>query len=279
MQILSPVSQAVTTNLTKVVQVTSGSSQISTVNPILSTAQITTMLNELLTLNPTSSAAREATSSKFTVATAVALTTTRVTTKTIPSQTIQIISSPQASQSSVIQVLAPSHISGSLSVTSVTDNSVNTTTDVSGSSQTGLPETMIYIAETETKQLSPYITPTNAPNTSTSVPDDIQVMLLYPPNDKTITMTVTQNDASIMLNCTISGPDLAGIDMSWTYNTQPLNNHFTEILNGQKVSYMLAEKPGVYECVARTKNEVMASQIAGTFEIIMSGKKHSVTLF
>ena len=260
-----------------VAQVTSGSSQVSTVNPIMSTVQMETTLKELLTLNPSTATAREVTSSKFTAVTTVALTTTRVTMKTISSQTMQIISSPQANQSRVTQVLTPSNISVSSSLTEGIDSSTITTTDGSGSFQTRLPETMIYVAETETKQLSPYMTPTSTPNTSTSAPKDIQVLLLYPPKDKTIMVTVTTNDVSIMLNCTISGPDLAGVDMSWLYNTQPLNNHFTEILNGQKVSYMLAERPGVYKCVVRTRNGIMASQIAGTFEIYMSGKKHRVT--
>ena len=257
MQTTSSASQVVTANLnTTIVQVTSGSSQATTVNPIVPTIQ-TTSTTEVVTLNPLSPAATETTSGEFTVTTTVGLMT-RATMATMPSQTVQIISRPQANLSSVIHMLPQSTIPVPLSVTKATN------TDVSAST-TWLLQT---ITNTETKQFSPSTTPTNTPSTNSGD----KVMLLYPPEDETITLTVTQSDASTMLNCTISGSNLAGIDMLWIYNQQPLTNHFTEVLNGHKVSYALAEQPGVYECIIQSRNGVTSSQIAGTFEIIMSGK-------
>lgn len=116
--------------------------------------------------------------------------------------------------------------------------------------------------------------PTNMLNTSISgMPGDDHVMLLYPPKDKTIKVMVTQNDASRMLNCTVSGSNLANIKMSWMYNKEPIVNNFTQLLNGRKVSYVLAEIPGVYECIVRPINGVFSSgKIAGIFEVVMSGK-------
>ena len=260
MQTTSRTSQVVTK--TTIIQVTSTTSQVSTANPIMPTIQ-TTSTTEVVTLN---SAATETTIGEFTVTTTVNLTTGVVMT-TMPSQTMQIISWPQAIPSSVTLMSSRSSIPVPLSVTKAT----NARTDVLVSISKWLPQTMNYVANTETKQLSPSTTPTNTPNMNTSVPDDIEVILLYPPKDETITVTVTQSDVSTMLNCTISGSNLASIDMLWTHNNQPLKNHFTEVLNGHKVSYALAEQPGVYECILQSRNGVMSSQIAGTFEIIMSG--------
>ena len=260
MQTTSRTSQVVTK--TTIIQVTSTISQVSTANPIMPTIQ-TTSTTEVVTLN---SAATETTSGEFTVTTIVDLTTGVVMT-TMPSQTMQIISWPQAIPSSVTLMSSRSSIPVPLSVTKAT----NARTDVLVSISKWLPQTMNYVANTETKQLSPSTTPTNTPNMNTSVPDDIEVILLYPPKDETITVTVTQSDVSTMLNCTISGSNLASIDMLWTHNNQPLKNHFTEVLNGHKASYVLAEQPGVYECILQSRNGVMSSQIAGTFEIIMSG--------
>ena len=75
-----------------------------------------------------------------------------------------------------------------------------------------------------------------------------------------------------MLNCTISGSNLTGIEMLWMYNEQPLMNDRTESVKDKKVSYVTAEMPGVYKCIVQSTNGMMDSEIAGVFELSMPGE-------
>ena len=264
-------SQVVTPTLkSTMIQATSTSSQMFTVNPTTSINQITSTPNRVVTVNPVSPAATEVSSNGFTVTTTSGFTTTKVTMETITSLAIQTTSQPQVSLSSMTHkspIGQQSSTAISLAVTKALD-----TTGVPPTSSLWLPLTMSHVIKTETTQLLPSTTPTVTVNRNISVPDEPQVTLVYPPKDKTVKVTVTQNDPSIMLNCTISGSNLTGIEMSWIYNEQMLMNDFTELLNGQKVSFVLAELPGVYKCIVQSMNGVIGSEIAGIFEVVMPGK-------
>ena len=124
----------------------------------------------------------------------------------------------------------------------------------------------------KTKHLLPFPTPTDTPNTNTNTSDDDQVILVYPPKDETISVIITQNNPSTKLNCTVLGSNLTGIEMLWTHNGNVLMNDFIESLNGKKVSYVLANEPGVYKCIVQSTGGMMDSEIAGVFELSMPGK-------
>jgi len=263
------------------------STPISTNQMNITTIQIKStprqeVLSNLMTPTP---AATKLTGSEFTITTTIGLSRTRVTIETKPSEIIrstQIIKWPQTNTSSMTfksltrQLVNSSNTQAiSLTVTKPTDASTFSRTDVSVSSPMGLSKTTIYVTRSETKQLLPSMIPTNILDTNTSgQPGDDHIMLLYPPKNETIKVTVTQNKISTMLNCTVSGPNLTDIDMLWMYNERLLMSNFTALLNGHKVSYKLAELPGVYECIVQsTTDGVVDSRIAGVFEVVMSGKK------
>lgn len=197
------------------------------------------------------------------------LAPTRVTVTTMESQTVQIIKSLHANPSSVTLQSAIRHPQNSssiqssmlLTVTKTTDNGILSRTDAlsSSSSSLWLLQTMSHV-ESETVNILPSSTPSN-------VSGNNQVMLLYPPTDQTIKVTIK---VSVMLNCTISGSNLIGVNMFWTYNKQWVMNNTTKSLNGHKVSYVLAKTPGVYECIVQLRNG--DTQVAGIFEVAMAGK-------
>ena len=244
----------------------STSNQIFTLHPTVPAIQIMPTLTQT---DLTSPAAIEMINSEYTITTTIGFTATRVTMATIPSLTLQIVSKPLTS-SVESSTRHQSSIALSVEVTKGTDTDTLSRTDVSATSPPWLPQTTNHITKTETQDFLPSPTPTaDTPNTNA---DDEQVILVYPPIDEPIKVVFTQSNPSAKLNCTISGSNLTGIEMLWMYNEQPLMNDRTESLNGEKVSYVTVEMPGVYKCIVQSTNGMMDSEIAGVFELSMPGE-------
>lgn len=265
--IMSTTGKVVMSNLkTTVVRIMPTSSHRLTKNPI--TSRIT--MNPISPVTTVSQVTSKVTSDKFRVITTVGLVATTVAMETISPQMTSQSQVDPLSMTLISPTRHPSRIPTPLSTDMTTDTNVFVGTDVSASSSSWLPQTMGRVVKTETIHLQPSRTPTDKNN---SAPTADQVMLVYPPKNETIKVTVTQSDVSTMLNCTVAGSNLTDINMLWTYNKRLLTNNSTELLNNRKVSYVLAEIPGVYQCIVQSStNGVMSSRIAGVFEVIMLGK-------
>ena len=246
----------------------STSNQTFTLNPTVPAIQIMSTLTQA---DLTSPAATEMTSSEYKVTTTVGFTATRVTMATIPSLTLQIVSRPQTS-SIKSSARHQSSIAISVEVTKAIDTDIISRTDVSATSPSWLPQTTHHVTKSKTQDFLPSPTPTPTADTPNTNTDDDQVILVYPPKDGTIKVIFTQNNPSTVLNCTISGSNLTGIEMLWMYNEQPLMNDRTESVKDKKVSYVTAGMPGVYKCIVQSTNGMMDSEIAGVFELSMPGE-------